>query len=236
MGFLRDLFGPNPDVALWKEIAREIGGKYDSGTHCLMYRTSIGLASYSTLLKGRSGKHRIYYNVMQTRFHGQQDINFNISKNYVWDEGLKNILFKDLAVGDDELDKKFNIKGDNLHMLQRLLIMPAIKTALLTDLESFEVGIQSDGSYQQLYYRSYLSLNKQQLKLVITLFDSIANRLLEMGLVSAQLPDVAQGGIASIKSVAPPKTIPDTIRKGFIVIMSISVLIMLMRIFGIFRL
>jgi len=194
-----------PDEALWKEVAREIRGEYDSGARRLLYRTSIGLASYSVEVRG-SGKHRIVYYVMHTRFYGQQDFNFNIAKNYVWDEGLKSILFKDLEVGDDELDKKFTIKGDDPRKLKRLLTTPAIKKAvLLLELKSFEIGMQSDGLSRQLYYRSFLRLDKQQLKQVITLFDCITNKLLEMGLVDTQLATEAQGGEAGLKSIAPPK-------------------------------
>lgn len=205
MGILESLFGPDPEVVLWKETAREIGGEYDSGARRLLYRTSIGLASYSLEVRG-SGKHRIVYYVMHTRFYGQQDFNFNIAKNYVWDEGLKSILFKDLEIGDDELDKKFTMKGDDPRKLKRLLTTPAIKKAvLLLELESFEVGMQSDGLSRQLYYRSFLRLDKQQLKQVITLFDCIANRLLEMGLVGTQLATEAQGGEADLQRIAPPK-------------------------------
>jgi hypothetical protein len=193
-----------PDEPLWKEVAREIHGEYDSGTRRILHRTSIGIASYS--LEGRGGrKNRIYYYVMHTRFYGQQDFNFNIAKNYVWDEGLKSLLFKDLEVGDDELDKKFTIKGDDPRKLKQLLRTPAIKAALLLDLDSFEIVMQSDGLSRQLYYRSFLRLDKQQLKQVITLFECVANRLLEMGLVNTQLPAETQGGRAGLQHIAPPK-------------------------------
>ncbi|MCC6669589.1 MAG: DUF3137 domain-containing protein [Planctomycetes bacterium] len=121
------LSGPSREE-IWRKLAAELGAEYVAGGFWKRDRVEASHEGWTiTLDTYFSAAAKCDYTRMRAPFHNRRGFHFTVYRRGMFSDIAKWLGMQDVAVGHEEFDREFIIKGNDQHKLRHLFANPRLR-------------------------------------------------------------------------------------------------------------
>lgn len=192
MEIIKKLFGPFKEE-IWQEIAHEYEGVFIKGGWFEEDVVKIELNGWEiildTIVRGGGNKTKRRYTRIRSPFINKDELYFKIYREGFFNSLAKYFGMQDLQIGDEQFDKTFLIKGNDIFKITWICESPGMQR-LFYAVDDLHIEIRSDeGVFTQnyktgmdeLYFEvAYVLKDKDQLRTIFDLFAMTLEKITEL--------------------------------------------------------
>jgi hypothetical protein len=202
MSILRTIFGPSREE-IWRQLCDQTGANYIAGgfwkgdkVEAVHGPWTVTLDTYAV----STGKSTIIYTRMRAPYVNPDGFRFTIYRKGIFTPIGKLFGMQDVAVGHEDFDREFVIKGNDDHKLWRLFASQRVRDLISAQKDIYFSVKDNDGmvwrnrfpdGVDELYFQVVgVIKDVDRLKLLYELFAETLDELGRMGSASQQAPPV----------------------------------------------
>lgn len=202
MSILRTIFGPSREE-IWRQLCDQTGANYIAGgfwkgdkVEAVHGLWTVTLDTYAV----STGKSTIIYTRMRAPYVNPDGFRFTIYRKGIFTPIGKLFGMQDVAVGHEDFDREFVIKGNDDHKLWRLFASQRVRDLISAQKDIYFSVKDDDGmvwrnrfpdGVDELYFQVVgVIKDVDRLKLLYELFAETLDELGRMGSASQQAPPV----------------------------------------------